>query len=473
MQNPLHHPRFLEPPDFFSGDSLLKKWLLNFCLFCLAGILFFWGAWTLGAPWTVSRLENYAQQLPWEFQFKTCRVKPGWPPRIFFEDLAVRAPQSQELLLKAPLLIVTPSWKSLAAGDWVFEKMSFEKPDVYFLKNSGASWNWQTSQSHFDRPKVKSLEILLGTVHFKYGEKRGEFDLLLRDMNLLASLRPEEGLFDFDAFGFLKADREKSFTLSASYSRGSDELQGTLSLDSEKWMLEGVVLSPFRAPSFEGKLDAAGIGLGDLLKAWGMAKPLVDGEAVFEGEGRIQGVLPKEAPGALILQGGLDVRQGRFLTLNPLLQAIRGALQKSKDEVDPAELEQSDYPYLFVEGSLPFEFFQASPDVTQGRLFLKEILVKHTDYVLEAEGSYGFESTEMDFRGKLVLLEPVSAFLSEKYPGLTLFLNPQKRLVFPVVYRGLAADPVFKFDEEMMKNQLGEGSAAVSEPSPPAAPAAA
>ncbi len=463
--------RFRQHLIFSPGDLYLKKILLNIFLLSLVFLLIPSAIWFIGAPFMSARIEDYAMKsLPWDFQYKSCRIEPGWPPSIQFEDTVFRSALSRELLFKCPRLSASPSWSALWTGSWRWRKISLEKPDLYFQKNSTESWNWQPAETQA-APHIEKLEILNAAIHVREAADRGLFDLFFRSAHALVEFRLDQGIVNFDVFGFVRHGEEKSFTLSGTYSRGRDAASGTLSLDDESWMFEGTLTEPFSAPAFEGKVDAAGIDFGALLKAWGFDKPLLDGEATFEGEGRIQGVIPKDAAESLILRGGIDLRKGRFLTLNPVLQALREALQLTGGALELKRLEETDYAYLFVEGTLPFEFLQASPDVTQGELYLKEVLVKHADYLIEAEGSYSLRNEEMDFRGKLVLLEPVSAFLMKLYPGLQAFLNPQKRLVFPVIYRGLLFRPVFKFDENYLKSKMSEISAGTERANQPSAPA--
>lgn len=286
--------------------------------------------------------------------------------------------------------------------------------------------------------------------------------------------KPDDGAIDFDAFGSLEDGRD--FTVSGSYFEEEDRADLTFSLDQQRWMFEGAVSRPSAARSYEGNLDISGVALADLLVFWGgEAAGVLDGEALFQGEGQLTANTAPDVPENLLMRGALDIRDGRFLKVNFIRETLEQALALTGETFKSEAFGGGDYDFLLVSGTLPFELLQSGLDILHGEAVLQDMLVKHSDFMIEAGVSYGLRSQELDLRGRLVFLEMLSAAVVKEYPVLKRFLNPQKRLVFPFVFRGLLKEPVFRLEETYLQDKWAEsapGAEAPGSPAPEAVPAA-
>lgn len=460
-------PQATNPAEFSVLKKIIFVFLLLLGLFVLLNISFL-----IAQPRLLALAEHsLVSGAPGEVRFSSLRRTGFFSPVVELRDVTVRARQTQELLLKAPFVRAYPLLESLWKGKILWGKIEFEQPEVYFQKTSEGSWDsWRAGPLFFDVSgglKTKVIELFDAVIFFDEKPLEPGVDLVLRHTQALMTRKPEDGAVDFDAFGAL--DNGRDFTVSGSYFEEEDRADLTFSLDQQRWMFEGAVLRPSSGRSFEGNLDISGVPLANLLVFWGgEAAGVLDGEALFQGEGQLTANVVSEIPDRLLMRGALDIRDGRFLQINFLRETLEQVLALTGGTFKAETFGDGDYDFLLVSGTLPFELLQSGLDILHGEALLQDMLVKHSDFMIEAGVSYGLRTQEMDFRGRLVLLDMLSAALVKEYPVLGAFLNPQKRLVFPFVYRGLLKEPVFRLEETYLKDKWAESAPGAETPASPA-----
>lgn len=416
----------------------------------------------------------FVSMVPGEIRFFKVRIAGGLLPRTEIIDLLILDKTTGSVLLKAPRVTAVPRWDFLWTGRLRWKKLSFENPEIHLYRTLTLDKSaWFSSVFALRGEGSAAVEGFNAAVTLDDTPESPEKDFSVRNTHFLLVARPEENAVDFDVLGQLEDGR--GYTLSGTYSVDQDLADLTASFDEESWMFEGAVLDPFGGRVIEGKFDVSEVQAAPLLRFWGgSTAERVDGLFIFQGEGRISERGTAQTSGRMLMQGALDIRSGRFLKENWVRESIVQALRLAGGEFFESAAVREDFSYLFVPGSLPFEVLQSGLDTMNDEVLLQEMLVKHTDYLLEAEGTLGLHSQELDFRGRVVLLEPLSAALTKDFPQLSRFLNPQKRLAFPFVYRGLWNEAVFRLEEPYLKDKLAEtqsqatvgAAAAAADPAP-------
>lgn len=458
-------PQATNPAEFSILKKIIFLFLLLLGLFILLNVSFL-----LAQPRLLAAAEHsLVSGAPGEVRFSSLRRTGFFSPVVELRDVTVRARQTRELLVKAPFVRAYPLLESFWKGKVLWGKIELDRAEVYFQKTPSGSWDsWHSGTLFSDEAGLKAKVIELFDASIFFDEKLAEpgADLVLRHTQALMTRKPEDRAVDFDAFGALEDGRD--FTVSGSYFDEDDRADLTFSLDQQRWMFEGAVFKPSSSRSFEGQWDMSGLPLTDLLVFWGgKAAGVLGGEALFQGEGQLTANTASDVPDRLLIRGALDVRNGHFLKVNFVRESLDQALALTGEAFKEGVFGGGDYDFLLVPGTLPFELLQSGLDILHGEALLQDMLVKHADYMIEADVSYGLRSQELDFRGRLVFLEMLSAAVVKEYPVLSAFLNPQKRLVFPFVYRGLLKEPVFRLEETYMKDKWAESAPGAKAPESP------
>ena len=154
-------------------------------------------------------------------------------------------------------------------------------------------------------------------------------------------------------------------------------------------------------------------------------------------EGYGEGTHPDRIKRTLVLDGAIDLRDGIFHHLNFLKEALAGlSPMPAFSGLLPVKLPGS-AGELFQGEDLPFEMLRAGIHMDQGRIELQEALASHEAYLIEGEGSWAPFDRNVDFGGKLVLLEGLSQTLTTQAREWIPLQNAQGRIMIPFKYRGL------------------------------------
>ncbi len=167
-----------------------------------------------------------------------------------------------------------------------------------------------------------------------------------------------------------------------------------------------------------------------------------DGKYRISLEGRGEGTHPQMALMGLHAEGAVDIREGHWRGRNLLQEVLRSITPlpglEPLSELGAAEREAV---FPLGEPDLPFEILQAEIRVRSGRLWIERLTLKHSHYLIQADGSVNLTERDMEFRMKVVLLEALSKRLIEKAPRIKRLENEEGRIIIPFVYRGLYPEP--------------------------------
>jgi len=288
------------------------------------------------------------------------------------------------------------------------------------------------------------------------------FEALVHSIDGLLTKTETEHLYQFQIQGEAPWLPDPDIIFQGVFDTGKRVLLLTGSAGEQEWMFEGALDLSGALLQTQGELAIFRYALNnDLLKA----------SFTAEIQGIVEGSNPGEWFTSLAAKGAVDLRAGAFKPANLIREALQASLEVMAGEEGAAQdWDTTGLKSLESEESV-FDLAQANIEIFHERIFIREGLLKHEDYLMEMEGSYDMARREADFKAKLVFLENASASLVERHPILGNLLNEHGRLVIPLRYTGLLPHGVVKPDADYLKMRtLASSSPAANANGPAAAP---
>jgi hypothetical protein len=226
--------------------------------------------------------------------------------------------------------------------------------------------------------------------------------------------------------------------------QSSGEWRLTLSWKNETVMVEGTVERAAAGLRFNGSVDIRGLDI-----ARYFPRSPVQGRLNASLDGGFDGLLPAEWLSGAGMEGGMDIRSGRFLSVRLLKDLVHGVAATPEGrpllEATPPWLQE-----LLEPEATPFELAQADVQILEGQARFDRILIKHPLFLVDGGFRTDTIAGQTEGRGSLAFLEVPSRSLLEIAPGLSYLISSRGRMVFPFALKGLMNRPTADLDFEYM-----------------------
>ncbi|MCM8776244.1 MAG: AsmA-like C-terminal region-containing protein [Candidatus Omnitrophica bacterium] len=344
--------------------------------------------------------------------------------------------------------------------------LTIVKPEIFLTKRSTGEWNWSgrknrpVSKSRPDHKtvhfSVHRLTIRSGTLLFCDESYRPIFNTTLShlDAESLAIRGPQAPLHDVPHDGIRVTARfhlthrpGSEIRLTFIYSPFDQALSllelgyegGTMILQGSCFHLKGI-------PRFEGIMEIHQMDLSRYLpQGWGRG-PVVSGILTARWDIAAMGTHPILVRESLKGHGAIDIRNGSIRNVNFITQSLETMALPPGMKSLMLEPFPVGYQALFSGNDTDFEILQANVRFHEGKIRVKDLLVKASRYAITGTGELDTIHPWVEFKIKLVLLEEISEYLSGKIQAIRPFLNSQGRVVIPIRWQGLLPNPKFKAD---------------------------
>ena len=217
-----------------------------------------------------------------------------------------------------------------------------------------------------------------------------------------------------------------------------NSLNFNLELQEKAIRLTGNVVFGPGTPQFALNFNLGDLDLETLAVAFasrGQGRGEVAGRASGSIELKGLGVSGPQISHTLLGKGSLEIRRGALKNYN----VVKGLL--SQITMIPGLIG------FIQEAPLgPFQDILSSPDtsfdradlefkIEQGQIFIAPLSLVHKHYTFSTSGQADFEA-RVNFKGRLVLLEPMSQYLIHRVNEIQLLMNRRGEIEIPFIYRG-------------------------------------
>ncbi|HTL48732.1 MAG TPA: AsmA-like C-terminal region-containing protein [Verrucomicrobiae bacterium] len=484
MKKTFHKPRYhlhrsLDPGEAKNPLLLIPPLLLALCL--AASFFSMLATTTLYSTESFRKSieESLARTFSCDVDLGTISIRPGRQPKIIAEGLRVSAPVTHETVLSAPQAVVTLSWRGLFSGRFIAENLEFTKPYIDLSVAVPPQPAGGRLAQKLPMPKIpdfrdpSSWEFVLqsmtaseATVIFRPDRKSGG-PAAAYSVHFLAEAQ-KGGAWQVDAVGSPQDAPAQTYSLQGVYQPAEDSFSAAMSDADETLMFEGEIKPFLRGkPQFEGEIESSGISFQRVMELLGIENDYLEGEMTAHLEGRspltkLSEVLPESA-----LKGAVDIRKGRFIEKNIVRESLALALDAAGGKRKSPEFNLLVFATVLEEKKLPFDIAQANIEVVQGQAFVRDAMVKHESYAIEAEGKVSLADHQLDMQGKIVLMEKLTQMVLDEFPSLGGLVNEHGRMVLPFMYRGLLPNANLKIDSDYVEAKISAYAAAHPEEQPP------
>lgn len=403
------------------------------------------------------------------------RLKLGITPVLGAEGITLRKEGEKEPLAQAEKLEIYLDLTQLLKKNITISRVLLIEPKLYILHKADASWNWliEPAAPSETRPAVaaspdkaapaesskseagsvlsmpaaissgwlfelRHFEVRNATLHFVEQSVAPEFQTTFTEINLRVEYTNLRTPLKLNATALMMLKKTSpEISLSALYDMSHHVLSFNLDFDRETLLLEGTLRNLAALPQFQGKIGIRGLDLDSVTPANWQDREHLTGILTADMNGSFIGTHPELIKNTVTLDGAVEIRDGAIKNINVINQVLSQmgsipGIQQVLAEKMPPELETVTH-----EKDTPFERFQATLRVFQGRVFVEPLDIKHSLFYIQAAGNYGFLESDMAGKASLILLDEMSAYLVKKIHELKYFLNSQNRLVIPFQFRGV------------------------------------
>lgn len=267
-----------------------------------------------------------------------------------------------------------------------------------------------------------------GDFHYRGGTRHVPIDLELKGIRAQVRQEIPGGKIEGGGEARVLSDLTSDLTWRGTVDPKSHEVDFEVRFQKDQAILKGEA-RPLQKPlRFQTNLELQEL---DLATVGGPLGGVASGNVEVAGVGRSGIEIRKSLQG----KGELEIRNGVFRNFNVLNAVLRRitvvpALGEALVVSVPANFQP-----LLNRQDTPFELLQSRFVIQEDQLAFREFLLKDRQYLIEAEGTFGFQG-EVNFRAKLILMEEMSQFLVGRVKELAPLRNVKGRLVIPFVYRG-------------------------------------
>jgi len=387
---------------------------------------------------------------------------------IGMEGLILRSKDKRRLLMKSDKAILGIDLKKALQRKFKIRALHLINPEIWVVRNADGSLNWPpntlfnkdlseapaTGESAILEHKVplspntvpakaagwnlklSELRIEDGVVHYQDDSSAPPLKVdatKLRCMVYQAkAIAPSQIRLEGAFFGSSKPN----IFLDALYSPSRDEINFEAEYDNRVVEITGRLTSLSKATKFQAMAKIHQFDLSTIMPASIQGREYVTGIVTAQIEASLEAIARDAIHKEMAVIGTVDIRQGAFKNIN----FVRGALENAVSIPATAAIVIGQSPpeiALTVQNKdTAFDILQANFNIQGGYVDVDDLMVKHPDYLISAQGEYEILNQNVNFSGRLVLLEKLAAYFDAIMPELDSLKNRQGRIVLPFRYLG-------------------------------------
>lgn len=409
---------------------------------------------------------HLARILQADVELGSVSLQWGILPEITLRDLRVVERETKELLLECGQARTRVQLFPLLKRELWAQSFDLDSPHFVFFRRPQKNWNWNTALFNSasappEKPEKRardSWRFHLGSLHAKNARLNYEdqtatppFQINLSRIEVkTSSLDPLSSFqlwFELPAGGL-------PFSGAIRVDGSSQQLRFEGKLGENAVTAELEVTDFLTAPRFEIKLRAQALELGDLGP---LAAPLpFSGKLSGDWKATGEGLHPKEWGQTLILSGHLYLGAGEIRGMRMAPRVFEELAEIPVPGL--SELPSLDYSFDFdailKSAATPFESAAGKIQWAKGKLFLNDILLKHSDYQLQLNGSFQSRDRYVDLRGAMAFTSDVSTLILTEIPEMEALKNLADEILVPVEYRGTFPKADVFVDHDFIANRF-------------------
>lgn len=398
----------------------------------------------LGGPVQLSRL-SFGRTLPPQFAgngFKTAE-EAGGVPRFSAEGV-----------------ILKPDWISLLTGRTALKALLFNKASARLTVYPDGRAEALMPRPGFRPSGSPGIAVIPEIVFWDTSlwvdvlTRQPPFHFQIKSVDAAVSMSEGQDVLIYQLRGAMGEKGQAGYG-TAVFRPGSREIEVAFSDAEQTVMLEGFWLRQ-RPYDFRGRFDIHEFDGSEFALPLWADNPWLRGTLTASFEVIWSGLHPQDILESIDFEGAADVRGGALGPVN-LVRAVLAALSPIPG-MQALDGGLKDLPASLTVPDTPFKILQAECRYMSGRLDLREILVKHEDFMIEAWGWLGTDSREMEFRGKLAIMPELSRLLIREIFPLEALMNDHGRIIIPFAWRGLYPGATVEPGLEYVTQKISEWS---------------
>lgn len=384
---------------------------------------------------------------------------------ISAESFIVRRPGDGELLFKTDKARFGVDLRGLLRREFILSELILRSPQIYVKKIDAREWNWpekalkwaknspqtaekagvgdlpQKSKSSPEKPNLWNIqlkEIRIEEGRFYYGDfsQQRPFEVDLRNLDARIFQTSSKSPIELKAKGSLLHESAQDSYLELKHHLDVETTDFSFVFGDDIIEIQGSLKSAGEHPVFNGKIDIHQLDLEEVTPELYKQHEYLSGILTGHLEGSVQGFHPDLIKQNLKMKGYVDIRNGAFKNINFVERVLKNltpvpAIGQMLIGQIPEELA----PVIQGEDT-PFEQLQSTISIANGLITAEETNLKHEDFLITAQGTYGLIDSSVYFDLRLILLERISEFLVKKIHELSAVKNRQGRIVLPFKFRG-------------------------------------
>ncbi|MDD5216545.1 MAG: AsmA-like C-terminal region-containing protein [Candidatus Omnitrophica bacterium] len=387
---------------------------------------------------------------------------------IGMEGLIVRSNDKRHLLMKSDKAILGIDLKKAFQRKLKIRAIQLIKPEIWVIRNADGSMNWP-SNTLFTEPlsaspatgevsileakdplspntvpskasgwnlKLSELRIEDGAVHYQDDSAANPLKVDVEKLRCVAYQAKATAPSRIRLEGAFFGSPKPNIFLDAFYFPGRDEINFEAEYDNRVVELAGRLTSLTQATKFKGMAKIHQFDLSTIMPASIQGREYVTGIVTAQIEASLEAIARDTIHKEIAVIGTVDIRQGAFKNIN----FVRGALENAVSIPATAAIVIGQSPpeiaVTVQNNDTAFDILQANFNIQGGYADVDDLMVKHPDYLISAQGEYDIMNQNVKFSGRLVLLEKLAAYFDAKIPEWDSLKNRQGRIVLPFRYLG-------------------------------------
>lgn len=328
----------------------------------------------------------------------------------------------------------------------VFYDLTVEKPNIFLNRHKDKTQNWPVKVQAKKGGGTNAIafffsaiNIKSGTIHYLDESLRPTLDVALSNLDLILEQKIHGGLITYQGSGDFMVNPPIEVKWHGEIRPIAKEISFDIRTDKEEIVLKGETSQLNEKPQTQVIIETKNLNLDLLFRVLraiqkGRGAPvggLLNANAEFRMEGKDTVHLKSSLNG----KGKISIRNGVFRNINVVrlilkkIEFIPG-LQNLLIQVTPSRLKG-----VLTGEDTPFETLEANFSIVNEKINISSLLVKGDHYAIEGSGWVTLAG-EVNFQGKLTLMDELSQFVIGEINELSHLTNQQGLITIPFVYQG-------------------------------------
>jgi len=326
--------------------------------------------------------------------------------------------------------------------------LTLEKPDIIASNLNPIEWGAFLAPWIEDKPwHLGALEIREGTITLDGENSVQPSYFPIRHLTLLITRHPVRSSIRILGQSGLFGASHANMSLEADYHYRTDTLDFKGHADHQAVEFSGQATALLKNPIWQVTLDIHQLNLSRVIPNLLLRREHLEGTLTAHligalGERRSDTVWQDSE-----WSGSIDIRHGSFKNINLIHKALEGLIAEPTLKMILLQDIPESLNGVVRSPDSPFEWLQWNFTLKEGVCLIKDLNLKHPEYLLRGAGESRFYDHLLQLDAHLILLEPLSQFLTNRIINLKDMQNSHGRVIIPFRYESpLPAKFEFKPD---------------------------